>query len=558
MPMHILFQFPIIDFRPLLKAGNDKLPYPEWPTIGSSDKRFIRHFGSVQQRNAGGSDDWPGEGFFCNSHLVMRYENLHKQGFELEPGIKTAIFNSYRRYSSAENFLGRMEAGFIDNAEGLITKNKPGPESVSLEAILEHYCDLPVIINEKQAKLSLIGKKLADNYYRESTPVDIELQEKNKQVEAGDVLIVMVFSANAAFKLPGYAFLIEEIELPGETIKLKLYGCRLNRGGIPYKVWLIELPTKVSQQSKEVKATIRNLRINLLRIHLEKETIRILLNGIKSKKILIEPGSPQAELADDYFEQTGQKIFQETRYSINQKNLREFALRSENSAEPGSFEQLEEGIYNFKNKYVRKNIEQLLTKMAKKMILFICTSPRDTNATGFDEEYRNIEEALEASADERNYELKIKFKVRKTEFMGLLNKHLPYYIHLSMHNTVEEGLYFEDDDKEVFPMTVKEFADIIKLYSEKRKPVCIILSACNSKAHADAVKDYCNFAIGMQRVFPVEAGIVYALAFYKALLEGNSSNIEYCHKNGIIALDQSKLDFGTYDIPVSQIPVLIN
>ena len=556
--MHTIFQFPVVDFRPLLISGNEKLPYPEWPDIGTSSKRFIRHFGSVQMRNAGGSDDWPGEGFFCNSHLVMRYDNLHKQGYEIVPGIKTAIFNSYRRYASAENFLGRMEAGFVDNAEALIRQHQPGSGTVSLESILEHYCDLQVSINGKQAKLSMIGQKLADNYYRESTPRKTKPQEKNKQVKAGDVLIVMIFSTSDAFKLPGYAFLVDEIELPGETVKLKLYGCRLKHGDIPYKVWFIEMPLQVPDQSKQVKAVARNLRINLLRIHLEKETIRILLNGIKTKEILIESGSQQAKTADDYFELTTQKIFSSKRFSTEQKKLLDFALHSENSAEPGSFKQLEEGIYNFKNKYVSKNIEQLLVKMAKKMILFICTSPRDTITTVFEDQYKNIKRELRSGTDRDNYTIEIETSVKKTELFNLLDRYKPDYLHLCMHNTLTEGLCFEDDDKEVFPMPVKEFADIIKLYSEKHKPICIILSACNSKGHAEAVKDYCNYSIGTQRVFPAQAGVVYTSGFYSTLLENNSSDIGYCHKAGIQAIQSSKEDFGTYDIPVYDIPILIN
>ncbi|MEO6683682.1 MAG: hypothetical protein ABIN48_12745 [Ginsengibacter sp.] len=556
--MHTIFQFPIIDFRPLLKTGNDKLPYPEWPTIGSSDKRFIRRFGAVQQRNAGGSDDWSGEGFFCNSHLAMRYDDLHKQGYPVAPGIQSAIFNSYRRYSSAENFLGRMEAGFIDNTEGLIEKHQPGAGTVSLEGILKHFCDLPVTINDKKVKLPRIGQKLADNYYRESTPVNIELQKKNRVVKAGDVLILIVFSANDAFKLPDYSFLVDEIELPGEIVKLKLHGCRFKHGDIPYKVWLMEVPFAVSDQSKQVKETIRNLRINLLRIHLEKETVRVLLNGIKTKEIMLDAGSPQALLADDYFDQTGQKIFQETRYSIAQKNLLDFALRSEDSADPGSITQLEEGIYNFKNKYVKKNMEQLLTKMAKKMILFICTSPHDTIHTGFDDEFIKIKDALRAGTDRDNYTIEIETSVKKTDLLNKLNRYKPDFLHLCMHTTLKEGLYFEDDDKEVFPMPVEEFTNIIKLFNEKHKPVCIILSACNSKDHAKAVKDYCDFAVGTQRVFPAEAGIVYASGFYQTLFENNSTDIAYCHKNGIQAIQSSKQDFGTYDIPVYDIPLLIN
>lgn len=555
--MHIIFQFPIVDFRPLLNSV-EKLPYPEWPDIGMSSQRFIRRFGAVQQRKAGGNEYWSGEGYYCNAHLVMQYDNLHHKGFELVPGIKTAIFNAYRRYSSAENFLGRMEAGFVDNAEGLIYRHQLPSNSVKLEAILRHYCNMPVTVDGKQFKLSRIGQRLADNYYLQSTPVKVIPQARNKSVKAGDVVILLVYSTSNAFKLPHYSFKIEEIELPGETVKLKLHGYKLRHENLSYKVWLIELPSRMTDLTKPAKAVLRNLRINLLRIHLEKETIRILLNGIKSKEILMDPDSAQAQLANAYFEQTGQKIFQKTRYSIQQQKLLDFALYSENSADPGSFVQLEEGIYNFKNKYVRNNIERLLTRMAKKKILLICTSPRDSNPTAFDDEYKRIKNALRASTDRDNFEIEIETSVKKAEFFDLLNHHKPHFLHLCMHTTLQDGLYFEDEHKEVFPMPVAEFADIIKLFSEEvLKPTCILLSACNSKAHAEAVTAYCDFAIGTQRVFPASAGIVYAAGFYQTLFENNLSNIPYCHKGGIQAIKSCKEDFGTYDIPVYDIPVLI-
>lgn len=556
--MHVVFQFPIVDFRPLLGNGSNKLPYPEWPNVGTSPKRFIRHFGSVEERNAGGSDDWPGEGFFCNSHLAMSYDNLHKMGFEVSPGMRSAIFNSYRRYASAENFLGRVEAGFVDNTEGVIKANALASGSIELEKILEHYCDLPVTLEDKQFKLSKIGQRLADIYYRESTPVKIKPLEKNKLVRAGDLVIVMVYAASEAFHLPNYAFPVEEFDLSGEAEKLKLYGCRFKYNDGTYKVWMIQTPRNFSGLSKQARSAIRNLRINLLRIHLEKETIRILLNGIKSNQIPLEPGSEQAQLADDYFEQTGQKIFQETRYSIKQENLLSFALKSEDSAAPGNFNQLEEGIYSFKNKYVRKNIDKLLTGMAKKMILFICTSPKGVNPLDFGEEYSNIKKALRAGTDRDNYEVEIETAVKRDDFMNILNMHKPDYLHLSMHSSLTQGLYFEDSNKEKSPMPVQEFSDLIKQYSMVHKPVGIILSACNSKGHAEAVRPYCNFSIGTQKVFPADAGVIYAGKFYSTLFENNSSNIDHCHKTALLAIKYRQPPFQDIDgLPVDQIPVLI-
>ena len=98
----------------------------------------------------------------------------------------------------------------------------------------------------------------------------------------------MVFGANEQFKLPQYAFPVEVIQLPDNSGNLKVYGYKFKYHDVTYKVWLIKMPVNATEQSKELRATVRNLRINLLRIHLEKETIRILLNGINSKQIPLE------------------------------------------------------------------------------------------------------------------------------------------------------------------------------------------------------------------------------------------------------------------------------
>jgi hypothetical protein len=557
--MHLVFQFPIVDSRALLENENGKLPYPEWPDVGTNAKRFIRHFGSVQQRKSGGSDDWPGEGFFCDSHLSMRYDKLHEKGFEFSPGHRAAIFNSYRRYSSGEKFLGRVEAGFVDNIEKLTRTSGLNAGSIDIEEILRHYADLPVAINGKETKLFRAGSGLANSYYLKSTSNKVKPTEKQKWVTAGEVAVILVFTAYDQFKLPDYSFQVEEFELPGTEAKLKLHGCRFRHGDAMLKVWLIEMPVLPGELSKEIKQTLRNLRINLLRIHLEKETVRILLNAIKSKLIQIQEGSEQAELLNSYFEEADKKIFQAKRFSFPQKNLLGFALQSEDAAAPGSFLDLEAAIQIFKTRYIRKFVDRVLSAMEKKMILFICASPKEMNPLDFGEEFSKIQNAKRASADRDNYDLEIEPSVKKTEFLNILNRYKPDYLHISMHSDLTEGLYFKDDDGEVLPMPVPEFADKIKLFFEAhKKPQVIILSACNSKAHAESVKGYCKNAMGTQAPFPADAGVLYANAFYTTLLEKNSSNIPYCHENGNKAIQYATQKFGSSNnIPAHEIMVLI-
>lgn len=556
--MHLVFQFPLIDCRPLLAGYNGKLNNPPWHGLSPNSKAFIRHFGAVQERNAGGSDDWTAEDYFCNTHLSMKYKDLHKQGFAIAEGIVPAIFNSYRRYFSDGYFLGKIEAGFVDNTENKINESTFEEGSISLSDILKHYANLTVTIRLEESKLYKAGPKLAARYLAESTAGKIVTEERDKLIVAGEIVIMLVYAANAAFKLPVPSFLLNEILLPRHEGSLKLYGYKLKHEGYTLKVWLIETPANFEAASPAAKKVLRNLRINVLRIHLEKETIRILLNNIKNNKISLKENSAEAKLADSYFKKTSQKLFKKKRFNLSQKQLLDFALHSEDAVAPGSFSLLEDGIYYFQDKYIRNNIEKLLTGMAPKIVLFICTSPKDINPLDFGEEFKQIKDSLRPGTDRNNYKIEIETAVRKNEFLKILKSYSPDYLHLSMHGSLKDGLYFENEDKEKCPMPVNEFAEALETYTNGLKGMVIIISACNSKPHALAVKNYCSYAMGTQAAFPADAGVLYAAKFYAGLVADAPLPIADCHQAAIDAIQKYMPQWDAINnIPVYQIPVLI-
>jgi hypothetical protein len=556
--MHIIFEFPIVDCRPLLPDEDGKLTNPEWPTPPDSAKSFIRHFGAVKERNAGGSTDWTGEAYYCNTHLALQYDDLHKKGYPLSTGRQSAIYNSYRRFYSDGYFVGKIEAGFVDNTEK--KGEAPGLENIkiNLSDVLNHYADLPVKVDDKDFKLYKAGTALTKKYYGESTSKEKAALPQQQFVVAGELLIVLVFSANETFVLPETASLLEQVTLPDNKGSLKLHGYKLKHDGYALKVWLIETPAPVSSLSKPDKNILRNLRINLLRIHIEKETLRILLNKIKNKKIQLDNDSKEAQLADSYFKKTAERLFKKERYTLQQKNILDFALNSENSMSPDSFTSLEEGVYYFQDQFTRNNIQRLLNGMEKKMILFICASPKGKNPLDFGDEFKKIKDNLQKGADRYNFAIEIEPSVKKNEFLNLLTKYKPDYLHLSMHSSLTDGLYFEDDQKNQSPMSVAEFEGILELHNRLHHPKVIILSACNSQAHAAAVKPYCEYAVGTQTVFPASAGVIYADKFYATLFEDNSSHIPECHDAGRKAIEIFKPEFDPInDIPVFEIPILI-
>ncbi|HSI75239.1 MAG TPA: hypothetical protein VK957_05080 [Lunatimonas sp.] len=555
--MHIVFQFPIVDCRPLLPDNEGRLNKPEWPNPPASKKSFVRRFGAVRERRSGGSVDWPAEENFCSLNKAMHYEDLHKNGYPISPDIKSTIYNSYRRYFSDGYFLGKIEAGFVDNLEKKLEQLDSKFSPIDIEEILRHFSSLPVLIDSENVGIIKAGKKLAKKYHESSTSKSKLISKQQHFVEAGEIVILLIYAESKNLSVPKYASLIEELVLPNEFGLLKLYGYKLKIGGYPIKVWLISTPVPYHHLGNEGKSILRNLRINLLRVHLEKETLRILLNAIKSKKIHLDDGSQEAYLVDSYFKKTAEKLFQKERYVLQQKNLLEFALQSEQSVSSGSFNSLEEGIHYFQDQFTRANIQRLLSGMSKKTILFICTSPKNKNPLDFGSEFKGIKDSLQKGTDRYNYVIEIEPSVKKNEFLHLLLRYQPDFLHLSMHSSLDNGLYFEDENKQVSPMPVEEFDGIMKVYGEKHNPQVVILSACNSNAHAQAAKKYCKYAVGTQTVFPMDAGVIYAAHFYACLFENNFSNIQICHDAGKNAIEiyQPRFD-DINNIPVHEIPVL--
>jgi hypothetical protein len=189
----------------------------------------------------------------------------------------------------------------------------------------------------------------------------------------------------------------------------------------------------------------------------------------------------------------------------------------------------------------------------------IISNPRGKNPLDFGKELKKIKDALEQSADRGNYRIELEPGVIKDDLAHLLDKYKPDYLHITLHSSFTDGLYFESKSGEPAAMSSEEFAKIVALVSGKRRPQVIVLSACNSKAHAEAVKTYCGYSIGMNAVFPERASIVYAQRFYEMLFNDNYTDIPYCHKAAILGIEQTVPAFEPEDgVPVQNIPVLIN
>ena len=554
--MHFIFQFPLVDLRPLL-PDSGKCSNPQWTTLGKNEKYFIRNFGEIKKRRAGGSDDWLAEDYLCDARNALHFENLQAKGFSYAAGKQASVIHSYRRYYSDGRFLGKFEIGLVDNAEKKInhaTDKTPRPLAAN---VLRHYSNLAVRMNKESLKLYELGQPLADDYCRNTTITGYPKKEKQHAVLPGEIILLVSFSDPELFTLPEKCFLVQSIPLPAENKMIHLYGYRFAHEGLQFKVWFIEMPP--GEDSAEAKEKLRNLRINLLRIHSEKETIRLIINSIGKGRITLQPQSKEALLLGSYFKKTAEKIFQKERYNLLQESILQFALKSEQTVEKGSFLQLEQEMDYFQDVYTRSNAAMLLDIMQPKMVLFICSVPPDINLLDFAHEYKKIRDARPAGKREKNFFVDFEPAVKSDELLQALIRNKPDYLHFSMHCDIDKGLSFEGSDGELQPIAPAVFADIISRYSKEHAPLVVIISACNSLAHAEAIKNYCPFTIGNKVPIDDKAAIAYAGGFYETLFATDHADIVACHEAGRLAIQQHPNKFPPVGkIPACDIPSLVH
>ncbi|MEO8150459.1 MAG: hypothetical protein ABI723_22705 [Bacteroidia bacterium] len=562
--MHLVFQVPVIDLRQPSQVSET---INVWPTADMSRAQveelikkapFIRNFGKVTSGT---------EGYYCNINCV-KPGSMHDKGFPLNESV-TPIFNINKILRAGGIYTVHAEIGFSDQLESMLKFNAP-KEPVHISDILQHYISMPLLVQdivnskdeisnttdvEKSAnhwaaiKLGDLGSVLAKNYCYATTK-NKEQPAANEYVINGEACIALTFAADDNIHLPVNAEKLDEFNIEGSIVQL--YGYKCNFKQHVFKVWLFQLNELGLLKSHTVLSELQNRHVNLFRLNSEKETVRILMNGFDS-----DNSDPALK---NYLKKTPAKIFKKERFSNPQGSVRNFALQSEeDNVQFATL--LEEKLKKVLDEHVRANLKNLENKMKasppKKSILFITSNPTDSNPIDFGEQFKKISEALQSGTDRDYFTLlPLASGVERDKVMKILSDNTPDYIHITLHASEIKGLYFQDSAKKPDPMSAEEFADYIKLLTDLKKPDAIILCACNSLGHATAVKQYCNFSMGTNYVFPDPAAIVYAKKFYDALFNGKE--VQFCHKVAVQGIKYNRPPFDAIDDnEVYNIPQLI-
>ena len=282
--MFLTLQFPLFDYR-YIKTDPNRIARPNWPEPAKHDR--IRYFGEIFDRKTPYLGPWDDEKKYCNARSVLNLCGLKDQNYY------KLLFNDaansrilFRRFQSDGKCMAKFEIGLNDEFEYQLAGQKPDAAAVA-KAVDEHIlkyllCMVKVKVGSKLEPYTPLidaGNDLRSAYYWATNKgkKSFDLKEIKNDVESCEPVLLMQLDSSQ-IDISGIE--MEKVDLPGLSDDGIALYCRYipyKLGHKPYnlKTWVIvtksnygTLPLK-PYEFDEFNETIRYMRINLLRIHVE-------------------------------------------------------------------------------------------------------------------------------------------------------------------------------------------------------------------------------------------------------------------------------------------------
>ncbi|MCC6930547.1 MAG: hypothetical protein IT359_16285 [Gemmatimonadaceae bacterium] len=315
--MLLALQLPFADLRPFSPDETGRLTVPAWP-LAEPDKEFVRGFGVVTERARGGVDSWAGEEVYCRASRAVKFAPRDAAHASQENGSsRISAKCAFRRLLYDGSAVGRLEVGLAFGASGS-PSNTQG-RAIGVVEMVEQLATAPVRIksvhgHEVQLPLVDVGATFIERYARATTRADWVPRARHgpSLVRAGAPLAILEYRAKQLRQLPTN----RRVLATGDA-SIALSFCRVVRGKgrDGFGVWLIGHGDGVDRDR------LRQLRIHLLRLHAEKEALRLTLRAMIDRSIAITPGSSATDDLADYLEELFKLLTKHTRFGLAQSPL---------------------------------------------------------------------------------------------------------------------------------------------------------------------------------------------------------------------------------------------
>lgn len=202
--------------------------------------------------------------------------------------------------------------------------------------------------------------------------------------------------------------------------------------------------------------------------------------------------------------------------------------------------------YNIMRQNVVASMIELLKLFApdteQKKILFLSSAPDDQEFLRSTAEVYNLKLAINLLRKENDFLLLPEFGFVASRIPMILREVKPYVLHISAHANPEEGLLFQNAQNKRHAVPGQILAEILAEIKNGTgyRPYCVLLNACHSAAHAQALQDSVDYAIGMDGPIPDRAALAFSEGFY---------NVFFSEKNVRNAFDAGKNQIALMKIP---------
>lgn len=279
--MLVTVQWPFTDARVFLTDNNGKLIKPAFP-LAEAGQDFLRNTGQVRERRRGGATHWFGEEVYCEARNALRLPTDLGNRLGAYSGNWSCAF---RRYLCQGGPASRVELGLTASPKS----KQDGSDNIALRQLLAQLAHLPVRVGPslpgrlQQNDLLGAGKSLASHLASATTSQ--ALGGVNRAWWLTTELPVVVFEFDRGQVTDGLGREIQPS--PASNISVRHatfeYASRL----IP--VW------SIVQKTKRGQPTVRDLRIHILRLHSEQQTLFRVLRHIAHRSIEVQRGTEAAE-----------------------------------------------------------------------------------------------------------------------------------------------------------------------------------------------------------------------------------------------------------------------
>lgn len=164
------------------------------------------------------------------------------------------------------------------------------------------------------------------------------------------------------------------------------------------------------------------------------------------------------------------------------------------------------------------------------VILFLAANPENTERIRFDVEARDIGDILRP-LDRIKFETR--FAVRQEDMLQAILDLKPVVVQFSGHGMGSSGIVIEGSGGRSSLVGVEVLSEFFKPFSEHIR--CVVLNACDSDSHAEAIARHIDFVIGMDASISDDLAIAYSKVFYRFL--ASKSDVIEAHGAACNALE---------------------